>query len=490
MDPSKTKEATKLRNSDDRGKNEPVKRRACDECRAKKLACSKEIDGCARCKREGIKCVYSAQKPMGRPRKRTHNEVEPQVQPEADSQEASKESSKELETPKATEYQHVDIVPPFDSTLSMELDLSFLDFENPDMDFFNLIDTNFPSTEPFTFQGLDSLEPLDTLPPPTKKPNTNTSFPNPSPPSPATFMGDYMGQTINWSGPLESPPTLPHTEIPRSDIDRIMAAEMPSPVSPPSSDKLPSLSPSLSATSVPSQPACACLSTLYLALSSLQSLPTSVSAAIKVARLASRTAHDATKCLICGDPPLELCHPPPVASFQNLMMLGALLPSLSNTYMRILTMIDERAAAADAAREKIRFQLDDYGGLWGNAAKGYAATPSRERISEEPIEPALWRLTVRALLKIDVYGIGHKDMVSVQPGNDCCRFMGDGFIGLKDIISLVEERSRKRHAELDLALASGRIVKPEGCSYDVGGEPPCMKIISIAKESMRGLVIP
>ncbi|KAK8050665.1 hypothetical protein PG994_012395 [Apiospora phragmitis] len=50
------------------------KHRACDECRSRKLACSKEADGCARCKREGIVCHYSPQKQMGRPRKRPREE--------------------------------------------------------------------------------------------------------------------------------------------------------------------------------------------------------------------------------------------------------------------------------------------------------------------------------------------------------------------------------------------------------------------------------
>ncbi|KAI5290313.1 hypothetical protein KEM54_001884 [Ascosphaera aggregata] len=45
------------------------RKRACDECRAKKLRCSKELDGCARCKRQSARCHYSPQKPMGRPRK-------------------------------------------------------------------------------------------------------------------------------------------------------------------------------------------------------------------------------------------------------------------------------------------------------------------------------------------------------------------------------------------------------------------------------------
>lgn len=37
---------------------------------SRKLACSKDDGGCARCRRENIACHYSEQKVMGRPRKR------------------------------------------------------------------------------------------------------------------------------------------------------------------------------------------------------------------------------------------------------------------------------------------------------------------------------------------------------------------------------------------------------------------------------------
>ncbi|KIX96981.1 uncharacterized protein Z520_07095 [Fonsecaea multimorphosa CBS 102226] len=43
---------------------------ACDECRKRKLKCSGEPAGCARCLKHNLTCHYSAQKQMGRPRKR------------------------------------------------------------------------------------------------------------------------------------------------------------------------------------------------------------------------------------------------------------------------------------------------------------------------------------------------------------------------------------------------------------------------------------
>ncbi|ORY13494.1 hypothetical protein BCR34DRAFT_264339 [Clohesyomyces aquaticus] len=50
---------------------------ACDECRTRKLKCSGEFPNCSRCEREQIRCVYSPQKQMGRPRKRRREEGEP-----------------------------------------------------------------------------------------------------------------------------------------------------------------------------------------------------------------------------------------------------------------------------------------------------------------------------------------------------------------------------------------------------------------------------
>ncbi|KAK7561882.1 hypothetical protein IWX49DRAFT_37981 [Phyllosticta citricarpa] len=52
-----------------------VKRHAaCDECRNRKLKCSGDKPRCGRCVRENITCIYSPQKQMGRPRKRRRDE--------------------------------------------------------------------------------------------------------------------------------------------------------------------------------------------------------------------------------------------------------------------------------------------------------------------------------------------------------------------------------------------------------------------------------
>ncbi|KAJ6255884.1 General amino acid permease [Drechslerella dactyloides] len=49
--------------------------KACDECRIRKLKCPGEYPACSRCVRDGVPCVYSLQKTMGRPRKRRRSDA-------------------------------------------------------------------------------------------------------------------------------------------------------------------------------------------------------------------------------------------------------------------------------------------------------------------------------------------------------------------------------------------------------------------------------
>ena len=51
---------------------------ACDECRKRKLKCSGEPPGCARCNKQNLTCHYSKQAQMGRPRKKRKTSKEPE----------------------------------------------------------------------------------------------------------------------------------------------------------------------------------------------------------------------------------------------------------------------------------------------------------------------------------------------------------------------------------------------------------------------------
>ena len=362
----------------------------------------------------------------------------------------------------------------FDPTLAMDLDLSFLDMNNMDMNFLELVD---PNTQ---FPPAPAPQPAAVLDPALTEPE--------KPPHPGAFwpMGSNLAD-INFDEPHPSAFPEPAPEMTPEEVAQILSPDM--------TETLPSLSPpSTSSPSTYASPpetdstrTCGCLTALFLALDSLQTLPNDVGGAMKVARTATKTAHDTILCPVCGDPPMEPSCKPPIQSLQSVMMLGALLPSVSNAYMRILTMVDAEAAAADAERRQIKFTLEGYGGLWGWMAKmDPVRCGAKDRLDNTLLEPILWRLTVRALLKMDVYGINE-----MTPGVDANEVVQQP--GLKDIINMMEERSRRRHKQLDDMVAAGLVMK-SSCEYvplsSTSDKPTCMRIIDIAKKSMDDLVIP
>jgi hypothetical protein len=360
----------------------------------------------------------------------------------------------------------------FDSTLGMDLDLSFLDMNNMDMNFLEIVD---PNTQ---FPPLPDQIGLDQEPAGKGKSTEQRQHPG------AFWPMSSNLTDINFDEPAHPSVPPPALEMTAEEVSQLLHVDL---------DTMPSLSPPSSSSpsthASPSEPdctkSCTCLAAIYIALNSLQNLPKEVGEAMRVARTATKTAHDTILCPHCSDPPLEPSAMPPIQALQSLMMLGALLPSVSNAYMRILTMVDAEAADADANRRKIKFTLTGYGGLWGWAAQmDPMRCGAQDRLEGAVLEPILWRLTVRALLKMDVYGIneltpGNEEQSARQPG-------------LKDIINMMEQRSRRRHEQMDALVASGAVLK-SNCEYialSSGDKPTCMRIIDIAKRSMDDLIIP
>lgn len=240
-----------------------------------------------------------------------------------------------------------------------------------------------------------------------------------------------------------------------------------------------------SATSgVPPTGNCGCLASLYLALDSLQRLPNKVAPAMGVARNAAKAAHDAIQCPVCSPPFVNHAELVPLSSFQNMMLLGALLPSTANAYRQILVMIDEETARATAEGRELTFMMNEYGGVWGSLSDKVCG--AEERLNNAPMEPNMWRLAVRAFLKTDVYGI--KPMA--EGGPSCMPTCHQ--LGLKDVVVMMEERSRRRHEQMDELVAKGFIRPQPGCVHPFptpGEKPTCMRIIDIAKQAIDQLNI-
>ncbi|OTA93650.1 hypothetical protein M434DRAFT_72837 [Hypoxylon sp. CO27-5] len=398
------------------------KHRACDECRTRKLACTKEPDGCSRCKREGIACHYSPQKPMGRPRKRPRDES---------NNEGNATSVQASKTTKGYSFS-------------------------------------------FGYAG-DSLGDVGFDPVPEHTP----SF-SPSNIDPSLFVSIIDPPPSAEQVPSLSPNSASTPESVNSSCNNSAAAAA-------SASSLPAPSTNITGT-------CAHTAALYLALDAMQKVPDGVEQALAHARKATRTAYDVVYCPICSfkiEPPDHAADGDIMRNFQNLMLLAALIPSIVHAYERILAAVDEETARATAERRRLVFKLKGFGGiLWGESTGSGTGACSGEHecvadgvLNHREMEPAMWRLTVRALLKADVYGLSGLDRDAVE-GTPL-------HIGLKDIVLQMEQKSKARHAVMDHLVHSGAW-KPPACGLKMhapGETPTCQKVIAIAKASIDALVI-
>ncbi|KAK6954006.1 hypothetical protein Daesc_003968 [Daldinia eschscholtzii] len=424
------------------------KHRACDECRTRKLACTKEPDGCSRCKREGIACHYSPQKQMGRPRKRPREE-------------SSHDPATTNDTP-ANKNAMIDTPPDTE-----DLGLSFVNFLTAGESHANL---DAPISSP-------------------QEKGFSWSF---------GYAGDSLGE-VGFD-------TIPQTDSPPSYSLNIDPSLFQPIADLPSMDPVPNLTPNSATTpeSVESSrgcggdPAaaaedatkpktCAHTAALYLALDSMQKPPEGVENAIRHARQATRAAYDAVHCPVCSFKidPLDFGSGPDIMrSFQNLMLLAALIPSIVHAYQRILQAVDEEARRATAEQRRLVFRLRGFGGiLWGaGPAEQENMCTAAGTLNHREMEPAMWRLTVRALLKADVYGLSTVEVTEADTPLH---------IGLKDIVMQMEQKSKQRHAVVDALLATGHW-QPPACGMMIRKSdemPTCQTIIKIAKSAIDALVI-
>lgn len=225
-----------------------------------------------------------------------------------------------------------------------------------------------------------------------------------------------------------------------------------------------------------------------MSIDSLQRLSEDITEAIRQARLAVKTAYRVVNCPICSVPPslspaeMGKTTQRALHAFQNLMLLATLIPSCVAAYERILQAVDGETARAQAERRQIPFKLLGYGGTWG--ALGSSGRCSASHLEYKVMEPAMWRLTVRALLRVDVYGIAGCE--ATDGAHD-----GPFHLGLKDIVLQMENRSKVRHAMMDGLTAAGLLKEPDCVlkMHKPGETPTCLRIISMARQSIDNLVI-
>ncbi|TLS25584.1 hypothetical protein PpBr36_07652 [Pyricularia pennisetigena] len=447
--------------------------RACDECRSRKLACTKEPEGCARCKKEGIKCHYSPQKQMGRPRKRQHVEV---------SEETERSSSEDaVATAVAADFSFMD------ATAGDEFDLFSLmgpcmSDTVPEPQASQQIPVD-PSLNVVDLNSLGYWEGLSTA----SGSDSNSTLVMSGPSLEDAFLSGSASQNLQSSNVQITDPFSTHDTLRIPETGPYPTAADTSPPAP--SDTSHEAAPIVCGSHFATDPGppCGCLAKLYLALDSLQNLPTEVGPAMSCARSAAKTAYGVTECPACSPP--SLASPtfrPSIQSYQNLLILGALLPSIANTYHRILAMVDAEVARATAQGCEIPFSLQQYGGLWGRLGTG--ACSNVAALERQTLAPMMWRSTVRALLRVDVYGY----KFAAQIGDDSMKTLARRQVGLRDIVDYLLERQRMRHAMMDEFCASGKMLHPQSHAHQPtssGEKHNCERILDVARISIEHLVI-
>ncbi|KAJ4060981.1 hypothetical protein NW756_001253 [Fusarium oxysporum] len=462
-----------------------TKHRACDECRSRKLACSKEPEGCSRCKKEGIICYYSPQKQMGRPRKRRHVDVgDEAILPAPTISQPPEEALLFLQPDDNISYEHLNQT---QTTGDYLLDLNFLDEPaNANADTWGLQSSHGT----FSFNP-QIVEPQGLL-------VDNATLPT------LDLSGVDLLGSINF-GETDAPQETISKDLSNTLqqylVDQIespnpgLKQNSDTPTPPDSSENGASVestenvirTPTPSMRPVPTV-SCGCLSSLYLALESLGNLPAEVIPAMKVARNASKVAHDVIRCTVCSASLLdEPTKPPPIQSFQNLMLLGALVPSACNAYARILEMVDEETTLAKLQGRTFWFSFKEIGGLWGCIGGTPKGCTTYQSYNNKNMPPDMWRMTIRGLLRLDIYGLDEKDQEI--PGAMTYRQLG-----LKDVVGQLEERSKKRHDALDALHAAGHaheaargvIYPTKACSP---AERNCTKVLETARIALENLVI-
>lgn len=276
---------------------------------------------------------------------------------------------------------------------------------------------------------------------------------------------------------------------------------------------------------------CSCEARLYLALESLQHLPTELTPALAVARAAAHTAHDTILCRNCSPPEtIDLRKRPPPQSYQNLMILGSLLPLMAQTYRRIVTMVDKEAARASLRKIRLPFSLNEYGGVWGSMARWDSMCGQAPSMITRMVEPPLWRLGIRAMLKMDVYGIhpngddaggesevatpvvssaesnapasrdGKDDDQALNSENKATGVPKPGLFltpihfGLKDIAKMMEERAKMQQLYVDAANDAGLTQANEDRDGSHQAPPSaekqkCQRVVELAKQEIDRLII-
>ncbi|CZT24581.1 uncharacterized protein RCC_10306 [Ramularia collo-cygni] len=403
------------------------RRSACEECRTKKLKCSGTQPACTRCVREGITCFYSPQKTMGRPKKRERSEERSQ------SDEPTRRR-KSGPSPRTNAGDGTVVQPPEQQQMP---DKSPAQNASPAYDM-----GSYASA--FTSDG--NLQPW-----------VQQSFP-----------GEVA---TSWNSPSSAVPTL------TPDNDSLSSPS--AGASFPPADALAStsfqLDPTLS--DPPNKtltiPSCACLSTIYLTLSTINNMKTAADfafpAALHPLRQAMSTAETVLAC--------EECPKSFSTGLQNTTMLGTLFLSIAERFSKVLEQIELEAARAEKEGERKRFRVTDLNGEnGGHLHMGDAECLAAFSLNLSPKE---WRVLSKKVVRTEV--LGPEDGQGERSGSEA-HSHGVYFLALAKQMEDRQNRWHEMPLPEDFPKGWQGMWRPEnGQGHEDKAQHHCLKIVGSSK---------
>lgn len=183
-------------------------------------------------------------------------------------------------------------------------------------------------------------------------------------------------------------------------------------------------------------PSCACLSSLYLTLNTLQSMDQSFAFpfALHPLREAMQTASEVLAC--------DACPTTFISSIQNTQLVGTLLMSTAERFGRVLEAITAECTRAETLNETKKFRLADVNTSTSHLHTGGLGCAAAFSIDLSPQE---WKSMAKKVVKAEVQG--------PIEGNTCCPF----FLGVTK--QMTERQLRWHRAEHPLPMDCPRDVR-------------------------------
>lgn len=206
---------------------------------------------------------------------------------------------------------------------------------------------------------------------------------------------------------------------------------------------------------------CACLSTMYLSLSTLQSMPDSrYPTSLHTLRDAISTAWDVLHCVECPRRFLTGMH--------NVHLLGVFLFSIAERYAKVLDGIDDEEARASAKNEMKTFRLDDLTSASSHLHSTESTVSMRSFTMD--LAPAEWRSLAKKVVKAEVLGTS----------DGCCPC-------LVQVIDQLEARQHRWHENppAEDLRASMQIQQIMDANKRNDGDPVCMKLAVEARHLVQ-----